>query len=316
MRALLLDGALRRRDDIAAPAPAADEALVRVLRAGICNTDLELARGYMGFRGIPGHEFVGRVEAAPDPALAGRRVVGEINAACGACLQCRRGFQTHCERRTVLGILGRDGSHAEFLVLPARNLHVVPDEITDDEAVFVEPLAAAFEVLQQVLLPADGRCAVLGDGKLGLLVVQVLRSAGLDVLLVGKHAAKLRLAEAWGARTALADGGLGEPFGLVVECTGSPAGFGRAVTLTRPRGTLVLKSTYAGRANVDLAPIVVNEISVVGSRCGPFPAALEALAGGRVQVGPLISARFSLAHAKEAYTRAGQPGTLKVLLRP
>ena len=297
------------------PEPSRDDALVRVRRAGVCNTDLEIARGYMGFRGILGHEFTGVVEAGPAEWL-GTRVVGEINFACGACEACRRGLGRHCPARRVMGIQDADGAFAERVAVPVRNLHRVPGAVDDDEAVFAEPLAAAFEILEQVPVSPGKRCLVLGDGKLGLLAAQVLAGTGARVRAVGHSATKLAHLDGLGVETLLASElrPEAERADVVVEATGSATGFSAAVAATRPRGTLVLKSTVAERSCVDLAPIVIHEISVVGSRCGPFPPALSALAERSVRVSPLVSERFPLARADVALRRAGEPGVLKVLI--
>lgn len=320
MRALVYDGeTLRLREDYPQPVPPPGEALVRVRLAGICNTDLEIVRGYMGFRGVLGHEFVGTVVECADEAegrsLLGRRVVGEINAYCGECPTCRAGNPTHCPNRTTLGIWGRDGAFAEYLTLPIRNLHPVPDGLPDEAAVFTEPLAAALEILEQVHIRPTDRVIVLGDGKLGLLVAQVIALLGCDLTVVGRHPEKLAILARRGIPTALADETDGLAADVVVECTGRPEGFATAKRLLRPRGTLVLKSTYHGRVEADLTSLVVDEISLVGSRCGPFPPALRLLQQGLVDVRPLISATYPLSQGEEAFARAAEPGTLKVLLR-
>jgi threonine dehydrogenase-like Zn-dependent dehydrogenase len=297
------------------PAPAPGEARIRVLLAGVCNTDLELVRGYYPFAGIPGHEFVGVVEEAPSaPQWIGRRVVGEINAACGSCAACFRGEPTHCERRTVLGIKGRHGAQAEELVLPVANLHAVPDGLPDERAVFTEPLAAALRITEQVAL-AGRRVAVVGDGKLGLLVAQVVALAGGDVLAVGRHTEKLAILARRGIRTTVAPAD-SPPADVVVECTGNAEGFALARKLVRPRGTIVLKSTYHGDTTLNLSSVVVDEVSLVGSRCGPFAPALQLLAEAKVDVSSLLGARFTLAEAVEAFTEAERPGVLKVLVAP
>ncbi len=270
MRALHFDGSRARVADRPEPAPLPDHALVRVSLAGVCNTDLEIARGYLGFRGILGHEFVGRVAEGPVEWL-GRRVVGEINFACRACPTCAQGLPRHCPERTVMGIAGADRAFAELVRLPVANLHPVPEQLSDEAAVFCEPLAAAFEIREQVRVEPGVRCVVLGDGKLGLLAAQVLALAGARVLAVGRHPEKLAILRARGIETVQEQNWRGEPAPLVVEATGSARGFERAVAATLPRGTLVLKSTLAERPAVDLAPLVIHEISVVGSRCGPFP---------------------------------------------
>jgi threonine dehydrogenase-like Zn-dependent dehydrogenase len=318
MQALYLSGgSIRLINDYPRPEPLPGEALVRVLRAGICSTDLELQQGYKGgFEGVPGHEFVGRVEAcSARPALIGRRVVGEINLSCGVCERCQQGLRTHCQRRRVLGILNKDGAFAEYVTLPVENLHVVPDALTDAEAVFVEPLAACFEILEQVQVRPTSAVLVLGDGKLGLLAAQVLRLTGARVSIQGRSATKLALASSLGIDAIRAD----DPphpasYDLVVECTGSAAGLEIACQLTRPRGTIVLKSTVAQSATLDLAPFVVDEITVVGSRCGPFEPALRALEQKRVSVTPLLSASYPLSRGAAAFAQAAARGTLKVQL--
>ena len=299
------------RSDLPPPEPAPGESLIRVLVAGICNTDIELTRGYYPFRGVPGHEFVGVVESGP---LEGKRVVGEINAACEACGRCRSGMRTHCGNRTVLGIAGRDGAFAENLVLPSRNLHAVPETLDSSAAVFTEPLAAALQIQEQVRVAGDDRVLVVGDGKLGQLIAQTLALAGCRLFVAGRHENKLELLRRRGIATVTAgeveEGG----FDLSVECTGSPGGFELARSALRPRGTLVMKSTYAGRLNLDAAPVVVDELTIIGSRCGPFAKAIDLLGSGAVDVGPLISDRLPIADGVEAFERATRDGTLKVLI--
>ncbi|MDQ1300237.1 MAG: hypothetical protein QG637_154 [Chloroflexota bacterium] len=317
MRALVCDGGLRYDPAYPEPQLPAGEALVRVRLAGVCSTDRELLRGYMGFRGVLGHEFVGEVVQAADPAWIGRRVVGDINAACYRCPTCLAGRHTHCPNRTTLGIMGRDGAFADYLRLPLPNLHAVPAGLPDEKAVFVEPLAAACEILQQVSIRPTDRVIVVGDGKLGLLVAAVLRLTGADLILVGRRRAKLAIAEAWGIATAAGTAGAaGRPADLVVECTGGPDGFALANQLLRPAGTLVMKSTYHGELGVDMSALVVREITLIGSRCGPFAPALRLLASGLVDPTPLISASYPLAEGAAAFERAGEPGVLKVLLKP
>lgn len=286
-------------------------ALIRLLSAGICNTDLELQRGYYGFSGTPGHEFVGEVVDADTRELVGRRVVGEINLECGRCDWCRRGLGRHCPQRTVLGIVKHPGVFSEFFTLPERNLHVVPDSIPNERAVFAEPLAAACEILEQVRIPRGAPVAVLGDGKLGLLVAQVLHAHGAKVRLFGKHKEKLAIAKAVGVRTSLKPAGR---FDWVVEATGSAPGLMQAVGMTRPRGTLILKSTVHGTVALDTAPVVVNEITLVGSRCGRFEPALKLLRAGKVRVDEMISARLPLSEAAHGFDLAARKGVLKVLL--
>jgi threonine dehydrogenase-like Zn-dependent dehydrogenase len=298
------------------PSPSRGEAIVRVTLAGICRTDLEIARGYMGFDGIPGHEFVGVVESAPEPGFAGRRVVGEINVGCGSCERCRRGLGRHCPRRTVLGIAGRDGAFAERLALPTANLHAVPDAMPDEVAVFTEPLAAAYEILEQVRPAAGTAALVLGDGRLGQLCASVLARAGSPPSVVGRHPEKLRRLERMGLRAIPAGTAIPREFDLAVEATGTPEGLALALSAVRPRGTVVLKSTYRGAAPVALAPAVVDEITIVGSRCGPFAPALEHLSTDPAVTEGLVSGRFPMAEAAAAFARAAAPDALKVLLAP
>lgn len=312
MRALRVgDGATSLVD---LPGPEADgEALVRVVLSGICNTDLELARGYAGFRGTIGHEFVGVVEDPGGGQIPrGRRVVGEINAGCGACPRCLRGDPRHCPTRTVLGIVGRDGAHADLLRLPARNLLAVPDHVPDEHAVFVEPLAAACGVLEACPIDPGARLAIIGDGKLGLLCAMAL--ADRTPLLVGKHPAKL--ARVPGLETASPDEARrrGRGFDVVIEASGGPDGFALALDMLRPQGTLVLKSTFHGDTPIDAARLVVDEIRVVGSRCGRFAPAIDLLSRGAANVGALIGEVMSLDHGEEAMRRAALPGVLKILL--
>jgi threonine dehydrogenase-like Zn-dependent dehydrogenase len=315
MKALVYDGQLRLSDDYADPIPLPGEARIRTTLAGICRTDLEILHGYAGFQGVLGHEFVGIVDQAEDPALIGQRVVGEINIACGVCDMCRGGRPNHCSARTALGIRGRDGVMAEQFCLPARNLHPVPDNVPDRVAVFTEPLAAACEVLEQVHIQPTHRVVVLGDGKLGLLVAQVLALTGCDLIAVGRHPEKLAILEARGIPTQIGNQGLAGRADLVVECTGRAEGFDVGRRLVRPRGTIVLKSTYHGMVEIDLSRLVVDEVQIVGSRCGPFPAAMRLLAEGLIDVIPLIEAEYSLDKALLAFEHAGQRGARKVLLR-
>lgn len=313
MRALVWDGREARIQE-RPPPPADDEtALVRVRLAGVCNTDLEIVRGYMGHRGVLGHEFVGVVEVGPEP-WHGERVVGEINFACGACPLCDRGLARHCPSRRVMGILDADGAFAEYVAVPVANLHRVPEAVPDEAAVFTEPLAAAFEIAEQVPIEPGMPAVVLGDGKLGLLIAQVLRLSGARVTVLGRHPDKLERIARLEIETALLDSWPGVRANLVVEATGRPEGLRHALGIVLPRGTLVLKSTLAEAPRVDLAPLVIDEIQLLGSRCGPFPPALAALAAGQVQVAPLVSDRLPLARADEALRRARRPDTLKVLI--
>jgi threonine dehydrogenase-like Zn-dependent dehydrogenase len=319
MRALRFDEEGLRVAEVAEPSRAG-EAVVRVTLAGVCNTDLEIARGYAGFRGTLGHEFVGVVESATDaPELTGRRVVGEINAGCGVCELCLAGDARHCPARTVLGIVGRDGAFAELLQLPAANLLPVPDEVPDERAVFTEPLAAACGITERVNVAPDSRVAVIGDGKLGLLCAQALKIlTGASVTLVGRHPSKLDIARRRGVETVKSDelpSSYSRAFDVTVEASGSPTGFETALRLLRPRGTLVLKSTFHGTTELDAAPVVVDEISIIGSRCGRFAPALELLARDAVETDALVNEEFPLSEGVRAMERAAAPGVLKVLLR-
>lgn len=299
------------------PRPRKDgEALIRVRLAGICGTDLELVRGYYPFTGIPGHEFVGEVVEASDTSWVGKRVVGEINVSCGACEQCRSGRPTHCEKRTVLGIANRDGAHSEYTTLPLANLHLVPDSVPDDAAVFVEPLAAALEIQQQVHIQPTDRVLLIGAGRLGQLVAQTLALTGADLRVAARHPLQQKLLT--GRRIQLIAENEIQPrrWDVVVEATGSPSGFELARQALRPRGTLVLKSTYRGEMTVNWSPFVVDEITIVGSRCGPFAPALRLLEKKEVDPTVLIAQRFPLSAALEAYETAKQPGKLKILLQP
>lgn len=331
MRALVYDGTRLVLDqNYFLPAPVEGEALIRVLQIGICNTDLEITRGYMDFRGVPGHEFVGVVEEIyAEQAreiyshLLGQRVVGDINAAChrSDCSYCQRGMPTHCPNRTTLGIVKRDGAFADYLMLPVENLHLVPDNVSDEEAVFVEPLAANFEILEQVHIQPTESVLILGDGKMGQLAAQVLALIGCDISMVGKHEEKLALVQQYGITAHLLKdieqhiATNGRRVDHVIECTGSAQGIELALKLVRPRGTLHLKSTVADKSTLNLAPIVVDEIRVQGSRCGPFAPALRALSQKRLDVRPLISATYTLDEGLAAFEYAEQKGVLKVLVR-
>jgi threonine dehydrogenase-like Zn-dependent dehydrogenase len=339
MKALRYENQKLSVNDIARP-EANGEALVRVTLSGICNTDLEIMRGYAGFQGTIRHEFVGVIESLPDivsearpsgrashesePSLTvglltpGQRVVGEINAGCGNCHLCRAGDPRHCQMRTVLGIVGRDGAHAEFLKLPVVNLLAVPDKISDERAVFIEPLSAACGILERAEVSRDTNVAVIGDGKLGLLCAQVLATTGAAVTLVGKHPDKLQIAGRRGIETITSDQAKlrRRQFNVAVEASGSATGFELALDLLRPRGALVLKSTFHGATNLQAARIVVDEFSVIGSRCGRFAPALELLKTNAVDVTSLISEERPLADGVRAIGQAGEPGVLKVLLRP
>ncbi len=304
---------LQLRTDIPIPERPEGEALVKVLAAGICNTDLELIRGYYPYTGVLGHEFVGLVERGPEN-LVNRRVVGEINATCGECRFCRSGQPTHCENRSVLGIVNRHGAFADYLCLPSKNLHPVPDNVPTEVATFTEPLAAALEIQEQVTLNSNKRVLVVGDGKLGQLVAQTIALTGCELLVVGRHREKLANLEARGIKTGFADVINNGYFDIAVECTGNSAGFDIARCALRPRGTLVLKSTYAGNLSLDASSLVVDEITLIGSRCGPFLPALELLAQEKVDVKPLIEALYPIEEGLAAFEKAQTKGVLKVLL--
>jgi len=312
MDALLFDGALRLADDHPLPRVQRGEALIRTTLAGICNTDVEITRGYMGFRGVLGHEFVGVVEQADDRAWVGKRVVGEINAACRECAACRRGDESHCPNRTTLGIDRRDGAMAEFFTLPTSCLHEVPARVSNEAAVFVEPLAAAVEIVEHSHVRPSDRVAVVGDGKLGAMIVQVLRLTGCELALVGRHPERWGLFQRQGVRCLHTDDLPDERFDVVVDCTGQPAGLATARRLVRPRGRLILKSTFAAPSNLNLSALVVDEIQLIGSRCGPFAPALRLLERGLVETEPLIAGRFPLRAGPTAFAAA--TGQLKVLL--
>ena len=327
MHALLLtDHGPQLQSDYPTPQPDAGEALIRVRLAGVCSTDLQLVAGYKGgYRGVLGHEFVGEVVAAPgNEGWVGQRVVGELNIGCGGCDLCRRGLGKHCRRRQSLGIIKRDGAFADYLTLPVANLHGVPDGLTDEAAVFVEPLAAALQIREQVAITPDTRVFVLGDGRLGLLVAQALALTGCDLRVIGRTPAKLALLQHFhGTYQSIRNEPAvkaelhNRPADVVVEVTGSPQGFAQAVSLVRPGGTLVLKSTFAAASpNFDLSHLVVDEITLVGSRCGPFAPAIRLLSSGLVQVQPLIHARYPLTDGVTALEQAGRKGVLKVLIQP
>jgi threonine dehydrogenase-like Zn-dependent dehydrogenase len=311
MRALVLEqGAVELRPDAPDPVLRDGEVLVRVLRAGVCATDLELIRGYKDFRGVLGHEFVGIAQSGP---FQGQRVVGEINCSCWRCDTCLAGRPSHCPHRSVIGILNHDGAFADYVAVPQRNLHVVPDAISTDAAVFTEPLAAALQIPAQLTIHREDRVVVLGDGRLGNLCAQVLARLTNRLLVVGKHPSKLAMLQSLGIRTALLSDAVDEAMAdLVVDCTGADSGLPTALRLVCPRGTIVLKTTVAGSQTLALAPVVVDEVTIVGSRCGPFDQALALLESGGVSVLPLISSRFDLSRGPEALKAAETQ--LKVLL--
>lgn len=314
MQSVYLENGTVTVRDVPTPQRKPGEALIRMRRAGICSTDLHLQRGYYGFAGTPGHEFVGEVVDCDDTSWIGETVAGEINLSCGSCTMCRRALGRHCPNRTVLGIVNHAGAFAEYLTLPERNLHRIPEGIPLELAVFVEPIAAACEILDQVSIWRGAKVAVLGDGKLGLLIAQVLQLHGAKVHLYGRHPEKMRLVEPLGVLSMNAgNSNAPKAYPFVVDATGSSSGLERAVAMTRPRGTLIMKSTVHDRITVDTAPIIVDELTLVGSRCGRFEPALELLASGRLILEPLIQDRFPLRDAVQAFARAAQPGVLKVL---
>jgi threonine dehydrogenase-like Zn-dependent dehydrogenase len=315
MLALWLEKNLLSLKDIPQP-ERTDEALIRIRKTGICGTDLELVKGYYPYTGIPGHEFVGEVIASPDPAWIGKRVVGEINAVCGSCEQCRSGRSTHCEARTVLGIINRGGVFSEYTTLPLENLHLVPDSVPDEAAVFTEPLAAALEIQQQVQIHPTDRVLLIGAGRLGQLIAQTLAITGCDLRVVARHSLQKKILSGRGIRWIEAEEVQHWRYDLAVEATGSPSGYELARKALRPRGTLVLKSTYKGDMTVNFSSIVVDEIQLIGSRCGPFEPALRLLANKLVDPTLLIAAEYPLRDGLIAFGEAEKTGMLKVLLNP
>jgi threonine dehydrogenase-like Zn-dependent dehydrogenase len=315
MRAIVFDKGLSFDPRRPEPGRELGDTLVRVKLAGICATDLEIVKGYMGFSGVLGHEFVGLVAESADAGLVGKRVAGEINVVCGRCDLCISGLSSHCRNRSVLGILNRDGAFADLLRLPAANLHALPAAVEDEQAVFIEPLAAAFQVLKQIKLDGRRWVTVLGDGRLGLLVAQVLRNAGCPVRVIGRHPSKLALCEKWSIRARPLDDIVPRhDQDVVIDCTGSAAGLETALQMVRPRGTIVLKSTFAAGKPLNLAPLVIDEITLIGSRCGPFREAIAALAQKTVDVTSLVHRRMKIEQGVEALDLAARPGVLKVLL--
>ena len=318
MKAVVFDNGLKLEKNYEKPVPKKGEALIKVNTIGICNTDYEITLGYMGYKGILGHEFTGVVEEIndDDKSLAGKRVVGEINCGCGECEWCRKGLERHCPNRSTLGIWKREGCFAEYVSLPEKNLLVIPDNVSDEEAVFTEPLAAALEILEQVHIPPYKKVIVLGDGKLGLIIALALSAAGLDITLVGKHEEKLKIAAEQGVKTKLlSELKIEKAYDFVVEATGSISGFETSVALTKPRGTLILKSTIAASKEFNLAPIVVDEITIVGSRCGQFAPALRMLEQKRIDVKPLISDIFDIDASIAAFERNKEKSSVKVLVK-
>ena len=316
MKAVVFDNGLKLDNNYPMPEPKQGEALIKVNTIGICNTDYEITKGYMGYKGILGHEFTGIVEKAENKKLIGKRVVGEINCGCGKCEWCAQGLERHCFNRSTLGIWQREGCFAEYVALPEKNLLEIPDNVSDEEAVFVEPLAAALEILEQIHIPPYKKVVVLGDGKLGLIIALSLNASGLDVTLVGKHKEKLAIAEAQGVKIKLLnDLKIEKAYDFVVEATGSITGFETSLALTKPRGTLILKSTIAASKEFNLAPIVIDEITVLGSRCGQFAPALRMLANKRIDVKPLISDIYPIDKSIEAFERNKEKSSIKVLVK-
>lgn len=318
MRAVVFDNGLKLDKNYAKPSPQKGEALIKVNTIGICNTDYEITKGYMGYKGVLGHEFTGVVEEinADDKSLLNKRVVGEINCGCGECEWCNQGLERHCPNRSTLGIWQREGCFAEYVCLPVKNLLEIPENVSDEEAVFTEPLAAALEILEQIHIPPYKKIAVLGDGKLGLMIALALNAAGLDLILIGKHENKLEIAQKQGVKTKLlSDVEIKKEFDFVVEATGSISGFETSLALTKPRGTLILKSTIAASKEFNFAPVVVDEITIVGSRCGQFAPALRLLESGRIDVKPLISDIFELDEAIEAFERNKEKSSIKVIVK-
>ncbi len=317
MKALIFDNRLYFSNTYPVPLLKENQALIKIRMAGICATDMEILKGYRGFKGVPGHEFVGIVEKikGEKQTLLGRRVAGEINCVCGKCGYCRKGLKNHCSRRTVPGIAGRDGVFAEYLTLPLENLHEVPANLADEEAVFTEPLAAAFEILEQVRVKGDDRILILGDGKLGILCSLVLRRVSSSILLAGKHPEKLDIVKKQNIAWTLIDKlHLRKEYDIVVDATGAPEGLQKALEFVKPRGTVVMKTTVEKSASMNLSSIVINEINVVGSRCGPFEPAIRALADGEIDVKPLITEIIPFSKWKRAFARARDRDSLKVIL--
>lgn len=318
MKAVVFDNELKLDKNYEKPVPKKGEALIKVSVAGICNTDLEITKGYMGYKGILGHEFVGVVEEinADDKSLLGKRVVGEINCGCGNCAWCHQGLERHCPNRQTLGIWQKDGCFAEYLAMPLDTLLEIPENVSDEQAVFVEPFAAGLEILEQLHVQPIQKVVILGDGKLGLLIALGLSACNLDVLLIGKHQSKLDIAAKQGVKTKLlSDLEIKKEWDFVVEATGSISGFETALALTKPRGTLVLKSTVAASKEFNLAPIVIDEIRVQGSRCGRFAPALRLIATGKIDFSPLITAVYHVDQAIEAFEKNKEGNSLKVLIK-
>lgn len=318
MKAVIFDNELKYVDNYEKPVPKKGEALIKVILGGICNTDKEITKGYMGYHGILGHEFTGVVQQvnADDKSLTGKRVVGEINLGCGDCKWCKKDLERHCPNRSTLGILAKDGCFAEYVTLPVKNLVEIPDNVTDEEAVFTEPLAAGLEILEQLHIEPMQKVMVLGDGKLGLLTSLALNAFGIDVLLIGKHQNKLDIAKKQGVKTCLLDDFSQSPvFDVVVEATGSITGFETSLACVKPRGVLVLKSTIAASKELNLAPVVINEITILGSRCGRFEPAMRLISSGKIDFSEMISGIYQIEDAVSAFEANNSRDTVKILLK-
>ncbi len=315
MRALVYNNNLQYKTDYPVPVISENDALIRVTHAGICNTDLEITRGYMGFQGVLGHEFVGIVEECRNEDLKGKRVVGEINVPCGKCQYCKTMMMNHCPDRSVLGILKRDGAFAEYTSLPMDRLHVIPDRVSDEEAVFVEPLAAAYEILEQVDISPEDKVCVLGDGKLGLLISQVLSLTGCNLTVVGNHSEKLSVLDELGIKTRLRSSFRDNGFDIVVDCTGSSSGIKAALQIVKAKGKVVLKTTISKKGVIDTNAIVIKELELIGSRCGPFGRAIESIESRNIDLYSLISREFSIEEGIRAFQYASKKDTMKVILK-
>ncbi len=316
MKALLLKKGKLRLEDMPMPIPSKGEAMIKVVKAGICNTDIEMLKGYMAFEGVLGHEFVGQVVKAADRRWRGRRIAGEINIACGKCEFCLGGNEKHCSSRQVLGIREKNGAFAQYLTLPVENLHLIPQTVSNQEAVFVEPLAAALEILEQVEISDNDSILVLGDGKLGLLVAQVMKTKTDRVVCLGRHKRKLEILKKKKIKTYLKGSKIEDSFDIVIEATGHKRGIEHALSRVKPKGKVILKSTYHQQASIDISKIVVDEIQIIGSRCGPFPKAIALLKRGLVDVLDMVDGDFPLDEAMEAFRLAREPATMKVLITP
>jgi len=313
MKALVFSNKKIELKEIPIPEPKQNEALIKIIKAGICNTDLEILRGYMNFEGVLGHEFVGRVVKSEEKKWIGKRVVGEINIGCGICDYCLKNKVNHCPSRKVVGILNKDGVFSEYITLPLSNLHIVPDKISDKIAVFTEPLAAALRILEQIKLNRKDKVLILGDGKLGLLIAQVIKRIGVSTYCIGKHKKNLKILEEKGVKTLLAGEKIPEKFDIVIEATGNKEGFKIALNYVKPEGKIILKSTYKGDINIDISAVVINEFHIIGSRCGPFDEALKWLKKRLIDVESLIDGEYFLNEWEKAFSEAQKSGNLKIL---